>query len=191
MRTGVLPAAMFLQWLMKFTTGFICPFVMTKQYPPGIKTTKKNNKKMEKLRLQIAFDIKDEQNRSVLCKDAPNTVSRSVFLKPTDEQVENLYRSILINALSLCQESRQFRSLFYLEIPDVYVRASDCEKGKYIEIPAEFQGYRSLIHSKGDNRLNPFVNKELLINRDVFSKIRLLRRKIRYYWKCLCELIRL
>jgi len=145
---------------------------------------------MEKFRLQIAFDVKDENNRSVLSENYPNTISRSILVKPAVVQIKALSAAIT-KALSLCEEDPLFQNLFCVKID-----LGDNKDGnplaeiRYLEIPVEGQHYHSLIHSKRDNRLIPFVNKELWINRDAFSKTRLWLRKIRYYKSCLCELIR-
>jgi hypothetical protein len=144
-----------------------------------------------KYRLQIAFDIKDENNRSILSKETFNATSRSIRMEPTESQAES-FRTVIHHALSLCEENPKFRSLFCVKIPDELVTTSACgEREEWLEIPKEFLNYRSLIHSKEDNRLFPFVSKELWINRDIFSKSRLWLRKTRYYLNSLCALIRL
>jgi hypothetical protein len=167
------------------------------------KVTKKDFKKWElhgksvrestkKYRLQIAFDIKDEYNKSILDKETPNTVSRSIRVKPTAEQIEAFHFLILSNALCQCEDSSQFHSLFYWKIRGASKVVDNYnEDGELFEIPREYLGYRSLIHSKDDNHLIPFLDKELWINRDIFSKSRLLLRQIRYYLSCFYELIRL
>ena len=167
------------------------------------KVTKKDFEKWEshreriqkltkKYRLQIAFDIKDEYNKSILDKNTLNTVSRSIRAEiPTERQVES-FRFAIMRVVSLYEEEPLFRNLFCVKIDyGCNAEGKPLAEVQYLEIPSEYQNYRSLIHSKGNKRLIPFVSKELWINRDIFSKIRLLRRKIQYYLNSLYELIRL
>lgn len=147
---------------------------------------------MKEYRLQIAFDIKDENNKSVLNKNNFNTVSRSIGRKPSDEQLNKMHLEALTLFLSQLQEIPQFRNLFYRKIQ--VVNKTDKENNndsEWIETPVNYQGYSSLIHSKYDKYLNPFLDKHLPINQDSLSKTRLAIRKIQYYWRCFCELIRL
>ena len=146
---------------------------------------------MEKYRLQIAFDIKDDRNRSVLDKGTTNTTSRFIRKEALTEAQITTINVAIAKVLSLCEEEPKFRNLFCVKMPDILSITNNGKCEEYEEIHAEHQRYRSLIHNKADNHLIPFVNKELWINRDVFSKSRLLLRKIRYYIACVCELIRL
>jgi len=102
---------------------------------------------MEKYRLQIAFDIKDEQNKSVLPAGTPNTLSREVRTKPSDRQVEAMWSHALTCFLSLLEESPEFLSLFCLETPYGYTIRKGSKEFAGIEIPSKHQRYMEKRHS--------------------------------------------
>jgi hypothetical protein len=136
----------------------------------------KNDKKMnsmEKYRIQISFDIKDETGKSVLDKGTFNTVSRSIREIPNGNELLEIYQSVLIPALSHTAEKPKFRHLFFLQIP--YLDGGEQgnnNNSTTVEIPAEFRGCRSLIRTINENHHNPFSDSNVSILRGVFSASR-------------------
>ncbi|MDR0715066.1 MAG: hypothetical protein LBF89_12550 [Bacteroidales bacterium] len=136
---------------------------------------KKKSKKtgVSRYRLQAAFDIKDERGRSALQKGAFNTVSRSLLQLPTDADMDSLYSGALMSALPRIEDTPQFRSLFYLQTSDKDEAPQDHNTHRsVVEIPREFQGYRSTVHTTADKSLYPFSDKSSWINWGFFAEIR-------------------
>jgi hypothetical protein len=139
---------------------------------------------MEKkqFRLQIAFDIKDENGRSVLKKETLNTASCAIHGLPTQENIDTLYWSILQVSLSRIEEMKQFHHLFYLDVR--FGESSDNNQPISVERPIDFQGYHSTIHTVNDSRLTPCLDTSSWINQGIVARTRLFCRKIQYSARC-------
>ncbi len=131
-------------------------------------------------RLQLSFDVKDAQGKSVVPKNKNNTVSRYIHFVPNEQELNIMYWSYMQGLLHHIREDERFRRQFYLDTP------KPNEQGYInplydIEIPSEFQGYHSVIHSTKDTHLYPYSDTTSWIHFGIVAQIRRALRKTLYF----------